>query len=179
MAIGNWWQPWSFETYNQELLPYETMNWLLPWMAPTEQSRGANWLQEQSTQGAFPTDLSGYKQPPAATGAQRDWLSQIGQFDAGSLPRYAQDSPEMAWLGSLSNAGKGLNPGMSRQQQREWNQNYGSVMASAPNDQWSQIGQMMYRPTLQRPEYGQAAPLGQYMSNYRTKGGLVANPWYI
>lgn len=175
MAAPSWWLPFQYYGYEPAGMQYELLNWLIPYMAPFEQAQVGRYLSavEQSTPGTLPVPLpSGYGTARGTPGLTSQWLAGLAGL---SMP--GRSTPAENWLAGL--AGLAPTQGMTRQQQREWRQTYEDTLQTAPDPFAASAAEHVFNPTLLRPEYGQAAPLGRYLMPYRTKGGLVANPWFV
>ncbi len=61
---------------------------------------------------------------------------------------------------------------------RIWGQEWDASNSASGEPIFRSLGEHLFNPTLTAPEPGQAAPLGNYLAPFRTKGGLVGNPWY-
>ncbi len=180
MATPSWYSPWQAGLYNQTLAPLDLLNALIPFMAPAEQASAGQYLFSQSAvDDTIAKWVQGYNQPSAAPSSTTDWLKGMGQVSGAALPSYYDtSSPEYNWLTSLTKASQGLGASPNRQQQQQWKSTYDTMMGQAPSDMMKGVGAYLFNPTLARPEFGSAAPLGQYSSRYHTKAGLVSNPWY-
>jgi len=175
VAAPSWWAPFQYQGYEPAGMPYELLNWLIPYMAAPEQAEVARylWNVEQSTPGTLPSGV------PSAYGTAQGSAASTNQWLAGltNLTTPGRGTPGENWFTSLA----GLRPtqGMTRQQQREWSQNYQSALQTAPDEFARSAAEYVFNPTLLAPEYGQAAAMGRYLTPYRTKGGLVGNPWFV
>jgi len=175
-----WWTQFAFPAYEPETAPFELLNWYIPFMAPYEQAAMGRYLYQAGA--ANPDVLTGmvtpgYNASMGSAAATRDWLASVSGARTATGP--ARGTPAEAWLGNLFQAASALQPGMGRAEQRTWRATLDTLLGAAPDEQTAFLGQSLYNPLLRAPEYGQAAPLGQYVMPYRTKGGLVANPWFV
>lgn len=183
MALSDWWQPWAYGGYSVEepILNFlEILNSYLPYMNPYEQSQAAQYLYGIGGQGnVLPVSAQAYNIPVGPASSTSEWLQRLAG-GGPSLSSYFADTPEGNWLQGLqSQAAQLLKPGMTREEQRRWNLTLTEQLARAPSEEFQQLGTSLYSPTLASPMYGQSAPLGRYVMPYRTKGGLVANPWFV
>jgi hypothetical protein len=134
-----------------------------------------SWLFGQS----FNDDLSqfsDYNRSGGGYGNQLNWLSNIGKMPG--IPDYLRGSPEGNWFEQLSGAAGGVRPGMTREAQKRWADQYGNIMAQAPNEQMAALGGNLFNPSFREAMPGYAAAMGSYARAPRVKGGLVSNPWY-
>lgn len=173
--MPSWWTPFQYSGYEPSGVGYELLNWLIPYMAPMEQAAMGRylWGLEQSTPGTLPQPLpSGYGTAQGQATTTAAWLRGLT-----GLSTPGRGTPAENWFTSLA----GIKPtqNMTRQQQREWRQNYQDMLQTAPDEFAASAAEHVFNPTLWAPEPGQAAPLGRYLTSYRTKGGLVSNPWFI
>jgi hypothetical protein len=176
----DWWNPWQYGVWDQGVAPLDIANAILPYLAGNEASALGRWLYGQRHVDPWLEQQigEGYNRPSTQAGSTSNWLSKLQGFGTNVLPSYYEGSPEANWLSSLTGAASNLGPNMTRMQQREWRSDLSRHMQEAPNDQMQALGNSLFNPTLTTPEFGQAAPLGNYLVNYRTKGGLVSNPWF-
>ncbi len=176
-----WWNPWEYGVWDEGIAPLDIANAILPYLMSNEAGSVGRWLYGQRHLDPWIEQqvTSGYNQPAQPAGLTADWLSRLSGFSTAALPSYYEGSPEANWLSGLTAAASNLQPGMTRLQQRQWTDDLSRMMQQAPNEQMKGLGASLFSPTLLRPEHGQAAPLGQYVMPYRTKGGLVSNPWFV
>lgn len=175
------WSPWSYDFYDPSSVAYELANWFLPYMTPYHQGQTARWLQGNI--GELPvsvqSQVAAYPQVSAPPSTTAQWLAGLSNLAGAPTPAYP-GSAEQNWLaGLVSSVLPNLGPGATRAQQRHAALDISQALEQAPSSALAQLGQSLLQPVLQAPAFGQAAPLGSYMMPYRTKGGLVANPWFV
>jgi len=181
MATPSWWNNWSIGTYNKDLAPLDILNALIPYLQASEQQSAARYLYGQSAaDDTMAKWLANYNVSGSAQPAtQQQYLQGASRASAASLPSYLdKTAPEANWLSGVMNLGKSLNPNMTREQQKAWRASYDTLLNEAPDDTMKSVASYVYNPSLSRPSYGSATTFGVYDQPYRTKGGLVANPYY-
>jgi len=177
-----WWNPWTYPAFPAQpetTIPLELLNWFIPFMAPSEQAAIGRFLYQTAASApeSFPQITPAYNAPAAPAASTAQWLSSISGVTGAPMP--GRNTQEEAWLKGLFSAAQNLGPGMGRLEQRKWRADLTSLLETAPNQLARSLGEHLFNPTLTAPEPGQAAPLGNYILPFRTKGGLVSNPWYI
>ena len=182
--MANWWTPWeyAYNVDNPELNAYQFMNWFAPYMAPYESAAVGQYLGGIGAQGALPSNMrwQGYAAAQGAPTSYENWLGNVGQIGQAGLPAALADSPEGAWLTSLTgSAGALLKPGATREQQSMWGQTYQDLLGRAPSDLMRDLGTRLYSPTAMSAPYGASYTSGQFGRVPRMKGGLTGNPSYI
>lgn len=179
--MANWWNPWTYGTYVPEIVPLELLNWALPYMAPGQATDVGRYLYSQRTAQPELEQWIGqsYLRPAGPTDTTMQWLQKISGAPGAQMPDYMRVSPEGDWFEGLLSAASGLRPTMTRQQQAQWGADLGRRLAQAPSEAMRGVGEAMFLPTLTRPEYGSVPMPAQYTMPYRTKGGLMPNPWFV
>jgi hypothetical protein len=179
--VASWWTPiWSgfYNIWSPLQNAAEILNALLPYMAPYEQQRGAQALAELSVEGTLPGAEAYWAVQGSPVSTER-WQAQASALRSFRLPEWFDQSPEAAWMRSLTEAVGQAGPRTTRASQVQYASRIQDVLRRAPNEYMAAIGQALAWPTLTAPSYGQAAPMGTYLHGFRVKGGLVSNPWFV
>lgn len=129
------------------------------------------WLEEQIG--------SSYLRPSTGPDTTSQWLQQIAGLPSRSIPSYMRKSPEGDWFEGLLNAASNLGINMPRTQQVQWRSDLNRILAQAPSENMRGVGEALFLPRLTAPQYGSVPMPGEYLLPYRTKGGLMGNPWFV
>jgi hypothetical protein len=174
-----------FYSYNNpDVNVMNLMNWYLPQMSGVNQAQMAQWLYSQrgaDEGGQFEDFYKNYNVSAPSAGSIQDWMTNIGNIANRGMPTGFQDpsGPEQNWLNQISGSAGAITPGMTREAQRTWRNDYENWIGNAPNKSMASLGAALYNPTVQRTAYGSSTPMGTYLSPASVKAGLVSNPYYV